>query len=75
MEQIGLHFLQVPVWRSAGLTRHAYVTGRLNGAAQMSPCTAHYYDISHSLIHDLTYKARTFSTQTCEPSDHPACQA
>lgn len=75
MKKMGLGFLQVPVWLSAGLTRYAYVTKHLNGAARMSPCTAHYYDISHSLIHDLTYKARTFSVQTCEPRDHSACQA
>ncbi len=51
--------LQVPAWLSAGLTRGAYVTESLNAAAQMSPCAAHYYDIDHCLIHDLTYKART----------------
>lgn len=75
MEKMRFGFLQVPVWLLAGLTTHAYVTECLNAAAQMSPCTAHYYDISHSLIHDLTYKARTLSAQTCEPGDHPACQA
>lgn len=67
--------LQVPAWLSAGLTRRAYVTESLNAAAQMSPCAAHYYDIDHFLIHDLTYKARTLSAQTCEPGDHPSCQA
>lgn len=30
----------------------------------MSSCTAHYYDIGHSLIHDPTYKARTLSLHT-----------
>lgn len=72
---MGIGYLQVPVWLSAGLNRHAYVTGRLNTPAQMLPCDAHYYDIGHFLIHDLTYKARTLSVQTCEPGDHPACQA
>lgn len=68
-------YLEVCVWLSAGLTGHAYTTDHLNTVAQMSPCAAHYYDIDHFLIHDLTYKARTLSTQTCEPGDHPACQA
>lgn len=71
----GIGYLQVPVWLSAGLTRHDDVTERLKAAAQMTPCTAHYYDIEHFLIHDLTYKARTLSAQTCEPRRSRACQA
>lgn len=68
-------YLQVPVWHLAEITRHAHATERLNAAAQMSPCAAHYYDISHFFIHDLTYKARTLPAQTRKPEDHPTCQA
>lgn len=65
------NFAGATVWFLAGLTRHAYVSGRLNAVAQMSPRAAHYYDIARFLIHDLTYKARTLSTQTCEPRRSP----
>lgn len=61
--------LQAPIWL------HTYVTECLNPAAQMTPCAAQYYDVAHFLIHDLTYKARTLSSQTCESGDHSACQA
>lgn len=72
---MGFGYLQVPVCLLAVITRHAYATEHLNAAAQMSPCAAYYYDISHFLIHDLTYKARTLSAQTYKPGDHPTCQA
>lgn len=62
---------QVPVWLMDAAARHACAIKCINARGSGVTRQMHYHDISHLLIHNLTYKARTLSTLTWQTERPP----
>lgn len=63
--------LQVPVWLMDAAARQACAIKCINARGSGVTRQVHYHDISHLLIHNLTYKARTLSMLTRQTQRPP----